>query len=532
LSGESCEEHDGVSDVTASLQTVPVPAPTLGGHPGEAFATLASATLAAADEPPVVPGYRPLRQLAQGGMGAVWLAEHQALKRTVALKVMRPELARDQGFVDRFVREARAAARISHPGVVAVHDAGVAGGHLFLAMEYVPGGDLAGRLARGTVPEAEAVALIVRIADGLQAIHDAGLVHRDLKPENILLDESGQPKIADLGLARASEGDDRMTQTGQALGTPAYMSPEQANGASDIDGRSDVYSLAATLYALVTGRPPFTGPSPWATVAKVLHEPAPDPRGWAPGLTPAVAASIVRGLAKEREQRQASARAFAEELLAAPSVDAGIAPRPVPWWRAPTLLAIGGAYAAAIGLGCLIAFASAAPADARAWVGAGATAAPAPPPAATPTRPPTPVPAPADHWTAPAPAPALAARSTPPAPTDTAPPSAASWRVRLPAALASLTTAAPAPPPLVGTIDARIETTVRAVLAALHRNGLRLTGQRQESDAAIIDAAFTDGGPVRLRLARLAGDRTRVAIEAAGDDARARRLLEWLRDEL
>jgi len=284
-----------------------------------AMATESDATVLAATSPsgspPVVPGYTIDRLLGRGGMGEVWLAEHATLHRTLALKVLRPELACDSAFVERFLREARAAARIHHPGVVMVHDAGQVDGGLYLAMEYMPGGDLRSCITAGRgLPLAQAIDLCLGAAEGLQALHDAGLIHRDLKPENILLDAAGRPKIADFGLARTTQGDDRMTATGMAMGTPAYMSPEQAQGVADLDERSDVYALGATLFALLAGRPPFVGATPWVVVAQVMKDPPPEIRQLVPQIPAALGALLTRTLAKERSARPATARIFAEEL--------------------------------------------------------------------------------------------------------------------------------------------------------------------------------------------------------------------------
>lgn len=288
---------------------------------------------------PVIPGYTLSRLLGRGGMGEVWLAEHATLQRTLALKVLRQDLGRDPAFVERFLREARAAARISHPGVVMVHDAGEASGCLYLAMEYMPGGDLRSHITSGRgLPVEQAIDLCLGAADGLQALHGAGLIHRDLKPENILLDAAGRPKIADFGLARQTQGDDRMTATGMAMGTPAYMSPEQAQGVADVDERSDVYALGATLFALLSGRPPFVGATPWVVVAQVMKEPPPDICGLVPQVPATLAALIQRTLAKERDQRPASAQAFADELRRIRS--AGTAPaaaRGLPRMQLPSL---------------------------------------------------------------------------------------------------------------------------------------------------------------------------------------------------
>jgi hypothetical protein len=272
---------------------------------------------------PRIPGYRLERTLGAGGMGMVFLAVHETLLRPVALKVMRAELARDQTYAARFLREARAAARVSHHAVVQIHDAGDAGGHLYLAMEYLPGGDLRKALAGGPLPEAEALAAIAAAAEGMAAIHRAGLVHRDLKPENLLRDAQSAVKVGDLGLARPSaeagagaDGVPHLTAQGDALGTPAYMAPEQAQGAADLDARCDVYGLAATLYTLLTARPPFSGPTSWAVVHQVISAPPPDPRAQNPGVSAATAALVVRALAKERAARPATMDDFAAEIAA------------------------------------------------------------------------------------------------------------------------------------------------------------------------------------------------------------------------
>ena len=295
--------------------------------------------------PPQLPGYVVERLLGRGGMGDVWLARHQTLDRQVALKVVRGEYASDPAHVDRFLREARAAAKVNHPRVVTVHDAGQNNGALYLAMEFVPGGDLHGHLAGKPMPEVEAVRLLCAAAQGLQAIHDAGLVHRDIKPENLFLDPDGLPKIGDLGLPRSRAGDDRMTVTGQAVGTPAYMSPEQANGAADIDARSDIYSLAATGFALLTGRPPFIGATPWATVAQVINDPAPDPRQCNPAISANVAIALRAALAKAPAQRPVTAQAFAA-MLTAPPGTVVLPPSPSrtarAWWRWRPLQAAAG----------------------------------------------------------------------------------------------------------------------------------------------------------------------------------------------
>ena len=197
--------------------------------------------------------------LGQGGMGVVYTALDVSAGRTVALKVLPPEFAKDPRFVARFKREGEVAASVSHPNVVSVHFHGKEGGFDVIALELVQGGSLKARLRRGALPWQEAVRCGIEIARGLSAIHGAGLVHRDLKPENVLLDESGHAKVADFGLVAQDGGAQRLTLTGELLGTPEYMAPEQSESAKAVDHRADLYSLGALLYALLVGRPPFEG---------------------------------------------------------------------------------------------------------------------------------------------------------------------------------------------------------------------------------------------------------------------------------
>ncbi|MCK6490448.1 MAG: serine/threonine protein kinase, partial [Planctomycetes bacterium] len=254
-------------------------------------------------------------RLGSGGMGVVYRAVQGLLERPVALKVMRPELESDADFTARFLREARAAAAVCHQNCVAIHDAGRIDGRLYLAFQFVEGGDLDALLARrGPLPEAEAVAIAAGCCAGLQAIHEAGLVHRDLKPHNVFLDARGRPRLGDFGLARRSAGDDRLTATGAGMGTPAYMAPEQANGVADIDIRADIHALGGTLYTLLTGQPPFSGATAWAVVQEVCTAPAPDPRQLVPGLSEGVAAVALRAMAKRREDRYADPAAMLADL--------------------------------------------------------------------------------------------------------------------------------------------------------------------------------------------------------------------------
>jgi hypothetical protein len=267
---------------------------------------------------PIIPGYDIVRTLGQGGMGIVYLATHLTLQRSVALKVLKAEVSQDPVFEERFLREARAAAGIQHAHVVTVYDAGRFGEHLYIAFEYVAGGDLGGLIADGQpLAELRALALITACAQGLTAIHRTGIVHRDIKPQNIVLTHDGAPKITDLGLARTLIDEDRITVTGQAMGTPAYMSPEQARGLEDIDARSDIYSLGVTWYVLLTGHRPFRGGTAYETVHQILAEPVPDPRRINPHISPATAALVLRCMAKERQERFSSAAALLAAISAA-----------------------------------------------------------------------------------------------------------------------------------------------------------------------------------------------------------------------
>jgi formylglycine-generating enzyme required for sulfatase activity/serine/threonine protein kinase len=280
-------------------------------------------------EPRTIAGFRIMRKLGQGGMGTVYLAVQVSLQREVALKIIAPQIAADREAAERFVREARIAAAVNHPNIIGIIDAGEDGGQLFMALELITGGDASQLAARfnGVLPEARALEIIADCCRGLQALYEARLIHRDIKPANIFITGEGVAKLADLGLARSEGGDDRLTVSGFAVGTPAFMSPEQANGEAGIDIRSDIYALGATLFALATGSQPFTGKGPFAIAAKVLTQPVPDPRALNPALSPATAAVILRAMAKKAEQRFQTP----DELrLAIEAAAAGLAGAPIP----------------------------------------------------------------------------------------------------------------------------------------------------------------------------------------------------------
>ncbi len=213
-----------------------------------------------------------LELLGQGGMGAVYKARQRKLDRLVALKVLPSEWGRDPAFAERFGREARALARLSHPQVVGVHDFGEAGGHFFLIMEYVDGANLRQLLGGGRLQAPQALSIVAQVCEALQYAHEQGVVHRDIKPENILLDKRGRIKIADFGLAklvRRSQSEFTLTGTGQVMGTLDYMAPEQRTTPQAVDHRADIYSLGVVFYEMLTGDLPlgrFAAPSEKAAV--------------------------------------------------------------------------------------------------------------------------------------------------------------------------------------------------------------------------------------------------------------------------
>jgi TolB-like protein len=244
------------------------------------------------------------RELGAGGMATVYLAEDTRHRRKVALKVLRPELAAALG-PDRFLREIEVSARLTHPHVLPLLDSGEANGTLFYVMPYVEGESLRDRLTREKqLPLDDALQIAREVADALSYAHSHGVIHRDIKPDNILI-QSGHAVVADFGIARAVDhaGGDRLTETGMTLGTPAYMSPEQASASPDIDGRSDLYSLGCVLYEMLAGQPPFAGPTAGSVVAQHLTAEAPDVTVMRPGVPPWVAEALRRSLAKTPADR-------------------------------------------------------------------------------------------------------------------------------------------------------------------------------------------------------------------------------------
>jgi serine/threonine-protein kinase len=278
-------------------------------------------------EAPLDGRYRPTRRIGGGGMADVYLAEDLVLGRLVAVKVLRRELALDARFVERFDTEARAAASLSHPNIVAIHDRGRSGEPWYIVMEYVSGETLKQRVRRGgALPCPEAVAIAVDILAALQAAHDRGIVHRDVTAQNVLLGDDGRVRVADFGIARI--GASSLTKTGMTLGTSLYLSPEQARGLV-ADARSDVYGAGIVLYEMLTGRVPFDGDTEVAIAWQHVHDAPARPRELRASVPEALEAVVLRALAKDPDERFQTAAEFAAALRAAPADGASGGAEPV-----------------------------------------------------------------------------------------------------------------------------------------------------------------------------------------------------------
>ena len=287
-------------------------------------------------------------EIGRGGMAVVYRATDLRLNRRVAIKVLPPELAFNADVRERFLREAQTAAQLSHPSIVPIYTVDEREGIVYFVMALVDGESLAQRVEREPrLPISEARRLLAGVADALAYAHSQGVVHRDVKPDNIMLDRAtGRPMVTDFGIARAAQGDTRLTVTGVAIGTPAYMSPEQALGERELDGRSDIYSLGVIGYRLLAGETPFKASNTPAMLVKHVSE-TPRPLAMLRPDTPAgLAHAIERALAKKQEERWPDATAFREAILdtrdappaAAPWPGSAPAPQPSHYNATPPLL--------------------------------------------------------------------------------------------------------------------------------------------------------------------------------------------------
>jgi len=274
-----------------------------------------------------VNNYEITRHLGQGGMGVVYQARHITLERDVAVKFLAAHLATNSDYVERFLREARAAARLNHANLIGVHDAGVEGDVYYIVMEYVDGSDLVRMLKEQNLfTEEETIYIGLKTAEALGYAHRQGIIHRDIKPENLILTSAGELKVADLGLAKQLNSEDSsMTMSGMVVGTPYYISPEQVRGSKDVDARTDIYSLGVTLFHLATGQVPFKGNSSAEIMSKHLTENPPPAQDINRNLSDGFSRVLAQMMSKETEKRH---QTMEEVSLALDGVLHGHAPTP------------------------------------------------------------------------------------------------------------------------------------------------------------------------------------------------------------
>jgi serine/threonine-protein kinase len=271
--------------------------------------------------------------LGQGGMASVYRAQQEAIDRTVALKVMPAEWLHEPNFLQRFTNEARALAKLQHPNILPLYDFGQANGMPYIIMPLMSGGTLADRIKRGPLPPLDVARIIAPIADALDYAHNQGLLHRDIKPNNILFDARDTPVLADFGIAKQMEGGSGLTGTA-IIGTPDYMSPEQARG-EQLDRRSDIYSLAVVVYHALAGRPVFTATTPMSVLFKHVTEQPRPLNEMRPGLPPMLEAVVMKSLAKNPADRHQTTNEFAQALAHAAAAPTKPLPASAPAPTAP-----------------------------------------------------------------------------------------------------------------------------------------------------------------------------------------------------
>ncbi|TWU58231.1 serine/threonine-protein kinase [Rubripirellula reticaptiva] len=314
----------GPSDSTPAItdggaETIALHAPNAGESGEDPAATLPMAYRAEGDPGPTLPfdlgDYLLLEVIGRGGMGVVYLAKQTELDRLVAVKMIRSGMLAGEAEVKRFYTEAQAAARLHHPGIVSVHQFGRRAGHHFFSMEFVRGTDLQKKINGETLSVREAARYVRDVARAIQHAHEKGVLHRDLKPANVLINENDEVLVTDFGLAKHIDNESSITGSGDAIGTPHYMSPEQAGGQSDTAGpQSDVYALGAILFAALTGRPPIVADTVMQALVKVIHDPAPPVRSLRPDAPVDLETIVAKCLEKQQAKRYATAGELADEL--------------------------------------------------------------------------------------------------------------------------------------------------------------------------------------------------------------------------
>jgi eukaryotic-like serine/threonine-protein kinase len=262
-----------------------------------------------------IPGYDLIARIGQGAMGTVFKAKQISMDRVVAIKVLSPRYSKDRTFVERFLREARAVAKLNHENIISGIDVGEANGHHFFVMEFVDGAPVTSLMKRdGRLDEQRCLRIGVQVARALSHAHKHGIVHRDIKPENIMLTGAGAAKLCDLGLAKQTKGDADVTMDGTSVGTPNYISPEQARGEDKIDIRSDIYSLGASLYHMSVGGPPFSGANPMVVMTKHVTEFPEPPKRRCPALSEGFSSLVMKMMQKRREDRPQDPEAVIHDL--------------------------------------------------------------------------------------------------------------------------------------------------------------------------------------------------------------------------
>jgi serine/threonine-protein kinase len=267
-----------------------------------------------------IQGYKIISKIGQGAMGSIYKALQISMDRIVAIKVLAPKYSQNEKFRDRFMREARAVARLNHPNIIQGIDVGDSSGVHYFAMEYIDGPTVGELLKRGgALDERRALNIVTQIARALQHAFNHGIIHRDIKPDNIMLTREGVAKLCDLGLAKVAEprdNDAAGTRPGASMGTPYYIAPEQARGEHNVDTRADIYSLGASFYHMATGEVPFPGQSAADVISKHLTEPVTAPRTRNPLVSPAVEWVVIKMMQKAREDRYQTPNDLVKDLEA------------------------------------------------------------------------------------------------------------------------------------------------------------------------------------------------------------------------